>query len=257
MGFFRIFAFPWTPDRNAEFLPLDEQQAAARTGGRLPGFRPFPDDTAEHRAANQRRGEEILRVILEAAGDMAIVAEDLGVVPDYVRETLDKLGIAGFRIPSFCRELDGRYSDPAQYPRLSFTQPSTHDHPPLAAAWAGRWEDMDRGEKAEEQQLELRRAMEFAGLNGEPARDYSDCLHEGTLRAVLRSNSMLAVVMLTDVFAQTARFNAPGSTSSENWSARMAETVEALDRDPKLLAKSRSFARLICETGRGGAVFPS
>jgi 4-alpha-glucanotransferase len=251
MGLFRIYAFPWTPDRNAEFLPLDEQGVAARTGGRLPGFRPFPDDTAEHTAANQRQGEEMLRVILEAAGDITIVAEDLGVVPDYVRQTLDKLGIAGFRIPSFCREPDGRYCDPAQYPRLSFTQPSTHDHPPLAAAWVERWEGVDRGEKAEEQQRELRRAMEFAGLNGEPAREYSDCLHEGTLRAVLRSSSMLAVVMLTDVFAQTARFNAPGSVSSENWSARMTETVEELDRDPKLLAKTRSFARLIRETGRG------
>ena len=186
MGLFRIYAFPWTPDRNAEFLPLDEQGVAARTGGRLPGFRPFPDDTAEHTAANQRQGEEMLRVILEAAGDITIVAEDLGVVPDYVRQTLDKLGIAGFRIPSFCREPDGRYCDPAQYPRLSFTQPSTHDHPPLAAAWVERWEGVDRGEKAEEQQRELRRAMEFAGLNGEPAREYSDCLHEGTLRAVLR-----------------------------------------------------------------------
>ena len=32
-GFFRIYSFPWTPDRNAEFLPLDETQAAAPDRG--------------------------------------------------------------------------------------------------------------------------------------------------------------------------------------------------------------------------------
>jgi len=53
LGFFRIYSFPWTPDRNAEFLPLNEAQAAARTGGRLPGFKQFPDDTPEHKAFNQ------------------------------------------------------------------------------------------------------------------------------------------------------------------------------------------------------------
>ena len=37
----------WTPDRNAEFLPCNETEAADRTGGRLPGFKPYPDDTPE------------------------------------------------------------------------------------------------------------------------------------------------------------------------------------------------------------------
>jgi 4-alpha-glucanotransferase len=253
MGLFRIYAFPWTPERNAEFLPLDEEQAAARTGGRLPGFRPFPDDTPEHAAANQRQGGEILRVILEAAGDMTIVAEDLGVVPDYVRKTMHKLAVPGFRVPALFREPDGRYSDPAQYPRQSLTQPSTHDHPPLAAAWAAHWENIDRGWKVAENQRELRRVMDFAGLDGEPAREYSDSLHQATLRAALRSNSVLAVVMLADVFARTTRFNTPGAASPENWTARMSETVEELDQDPNLLSKTETFTRLVRETGRGKA----
>src|SRR5215472_328798 len=60
LGFFRIYSFPWTPDRNAEFLPLTPQQAAERTGGRLPGFKPQGDDNPGHKAANQAQGEEIL-----------------------------------------------------------------------------------------------------------------------------------------------------------------------------------------------------
>jgi 4-alpha-glucanotransferase len=251
MGFFRIYAFPWTPERNAEFLPLSETEAAARTGGRLPGFRPFPDDTPEHKAANQQHGEEILQFILDFAGPMTIVGEDLGVVPGYVRPTLQQLGIAGFRVPSLFREADGSYSDGAGYPELSLVQPATHDHPPLAAAWASHWRDIDLGRNVPENKLELRRLMRFAGLEEEPPRDFTSRLHEAVLRATLQANSRLAVVMLTDVFARTERFNTPGSISPENWSARAPHTVAEMDRDPNLLAKAQVFARLIRETGRG------
>jgi 4-alpha-glucanotransferase len=250
MGLFRLYAFPWTSDHDADFLPLNPMQAARRTGGRLPGFRPFPDDTAPHAAANQRRGEEFLRVILDAAGKMTIVAEDLGFVPDYVRPTLQKLGIPGFRVPGLCRDPDGSYSDPAGYPRLSVTQPSTHDHPPLAAAWAANWQNIRRGRDTKESRAELRRAMEFAGLQGQPMRKYSDSLHQAMLRAALRSNSDLAVVLLADVFGQTTRCNLPGTVSRKNWSARMTVPVEKLDRDPVLRAKTVSFSKLIRETGR-------
>jgi 4-alpha-glucanotransferase len=251
MGLFRIYAFPWSADRNGEFMPLDESQAAARTGGRLPGFRPFADDTPEHTAANQHQGEEILRVILDAAGDMSIVAEDLGIVPDYIRSSLHKLAIPGFRVPCFFREPDGRYSDPAQYPCLSVVQPATHDHPSLAATWADHWQQIDDGKNVVEHERELRLALDFAGVTAKPEREYSDALREGALRATLRANSILAVVMLADVFGQPIRFNTPGTAYDGNWSARMSETVEELDRDPNLLAKAKTFSRLVCETNRG------
>jgi 4-alpha-glucanotransferase len=254
LGFFRIYSFPWTPDRNQEFLPLDGRQAAAKTGGHLPGFKEFPDDTPEHRHFNQRQGEEILRVLLEASGDTTVIAEDLGVVPDYVPAMLHKLGIPGFRIPAFFREHDGSYSDPAKYPRLSLTQPATHDHPPLAAAWAGLWRNIDAGHNVEENRRELRRFMDFAGLGAEPPpREFTDALHEGYLRRVLQSNSWLAVVLITDLFGQSARFNTPGAVSAENWTTRMDRTVAELDRDPALLAKTKQLTLLLAEANRGVA----
>ena len=251
-GFFRIYSFPWTPDRNAEFLPLDETQAAAGPGGRLPGFKPFPDDTPEHKAANQPQGEEILRVVLEASGDTTIVAEDLGVVPDYLPGTLQKLGIPGFRIPSFFREQDGRYADPAQYPRLSLAQPATHDHPPLAAAWAERWQNIDAGRNVEDNRSDLRLLMDFAGVKDEETpREFTGRLREAYLRAVLQSNSWLVVVMITDVFGQLMRFNTPGTVSPDNWSLRLPKTVKELDEDPVLLARTETYSRLAREAKRG------
>ena len=251
LGFFRIYSFPWTPDRNAEFLPLTEAQAAAKTGGRLPGFKQFPDDTPEHKAANQAQGEELLRMVQEASGETTIVAEDLGVVPDYVPATLVKLSIPGFRIPTLFRDPDGRYSDPKKYPRLSLVQPATHDHPPLAAAWGECWQNIDAGKNVETNRRELRLMMEFAGLtNAEPPREFTYQLHEAYTRTVLQSPSWLAVFQITDVFGMTARFNTPGSVAPTNWTYRLPNTVKELDADPVLLAQTEMFARLAQETGR-------
>ena len=72
-----------------------------RTGGRAPHFVPRDDDTPEHREANKREGEEYLRVIMDEAGAARVAGEDLGVVPDYVRPSLQSLGIAGFKIPQW------------------------------------------------------------------------------------------------------------------------------------------------------------
>jgi len=252
LGFFRIYSFPWTPDRNAEFLPLTEPEAAAKTGGRLPGFRQFADDTPEHKSANQRQGEELLRFVLETSGGTGVIAEDLGLVPDYVPVTLQKLGIPGFRIPSFCREHDGSYSEPAKYPRSSLTQPATHDHPPLAAAWDEYWRNIEAGHNVEEHKRELRRIMRFSRLAAEePPRDFTANLHEAYLRRLAQSNSQFLVLMITDVFGQTARFNTPGAVSDENWSTRMAQTVAELDQDPILLAKTNLFSTLMQKAGRG------
>lgn len=253
LGFFRIYSFPWTPDRNAEFLPLTEAEAAARTGGRLPGFKQFPDDTPEHKAANQAQGEELLRVVLEGSGETTVVAEDLGVVPEYVAPTLEKLGIPGFRIPTLFRERDGSYSDPKQYPRLSLSQPTTHDHPPMAAAWAECWQAIDAGKDVEANRRELRQTMEFAGLRGvEPPREFTDQLHEAFTRTVLQSPSWLAVFQITDVFGMTARFNTPGSVAPTNWTHRLPYTVRELDEDLLLLEQAEMFSRLARESGRAG-----
>src|SRR2546430_11138116 len=94
-GFYRIYAFPWRPRMNKQFLPLDHNQMLQQTGGRAPHFVPRDDETPQNREANKREGEEYLRVVLEEAGGRRVVGEDLGVVADYVRPNLGSLGLAG------------------------------------------------------------------------------------------------------------------------------------------------------------------
>lgn len=255
LGFFRVYAFPWVPERNGEFLGLGEAGAVALTGGRLPGFRPRPDDTPEHKEANRREGVALLRVLAEAAGDAAVVAEDLGVVPDYVPGALAELGMPGFAIPMFRRHPGGGYHHPDSYPPLSVATPGTHDHPPLAAAWADWWRTVKRDPESEagrRARREIDALMEFAALGGkEPPRGFAAALHEGILRATMWCKSWLALVMLTDVFGLEGRFNVPGVARGGNWTFRMPCATGEFERFEPFRVKGDMFARLIKETGRG------
>lgn len=252
LGLFRIYSFPWTPDRNAEFLPLTETEAWDKADGRLPGFKAFPDDTAEHRLANQIQGEELLKMIQEAAGDATVIAEDLGCVPEYVPPTLEKLDIPGFRIPMLFRHHDGAYHSAKEYPRLSLAQPATHDHPPLAAVWKECWDHIDAGKDVEQQHRELRHMMNFAGLNHhQPTREFSDELLLAFTQQMMKSPSWLAIFQITDVFGMTERFNTPGLTSTANWSYRVPFTTKELGSNPDLAAKAKRFAEVAQASGRG------
>jgi 4-alpha-glucanotransferase len=100
LGFFRIYSFPWVPERNQEFLNLTNEEAEKLTEGRLPQFLPRSDEKPEWAEENCEDGRQLLTMILNAAGGAGVVAEDLGsLVPDYVRPLLKELGIPGFTIP--------------------------------------------------------------------------------------------------------------------------------------------------------------
>jgi 4-alpha-glucanotransferase len=244
LGLYRIYSFPWQPSENDAFLPLDETAAAARTGGRLPRFKAFADDTPEHQAANRAQGEELLRMIQDAAGASHVIAEDLGVVPEYVPASLASLGIPGFRIPAFWRHPDGTYDAPWSYPELSVASPATHDFPPLALEWRRLRETAaGSGPEAAAAQRELEAQARYAGLEAPPA-DFSPALHAGWMRAILSCSSRFAIVQITDLFADTARFNTPGAVSADNWAWRLPVPIAELDENPRYAPLTRQFAEL-------------
>jgi 4-alpha-glucanotransferase len=76
LGFYRIYAFPWRPNRNVEFLPLTQAQMLEKTRGRSPHFAPRNDESAENCAANQQEGEEYLQVVLAESGATRVVGDD-------------------------------------------------------------------------------------------------------------------------------------------------------------------------------------
>src|SRR6202522_2412045 len=120
------------PQQDDEFAHLSKEDAKLKAAGREPHFIPRPDETEEDAALNCAEGEALLRMIQEAAGPTAVIAEDLGVVPKYVPPLLEKLGIPGFSIPQFTVDEETReYIPRDEMPLLSIATWGTHDHPPL------------------------------------------------------------------------------------------------------------------------------
>jgi 4-alpha-glucanotransferase len=232
LGFYRIYGFPWTPDRNGEFLPLSGDEARARTAGQSPGFQPRPDDTWENKEANRREGEEYLRVILEEAGAGRVIGEDLGEVPDYVRPNLTHLGIAGYKIPAWEKRHDGSLIPGSDYERLSLVMYGTHDHDTLKATWEQLTRAADQGDGGARHERYI--LAHFAGQHGEPPHEFTPELHHALLRALFCSNSWIAVAMITDLFGRTERFNLPGVAGAGNWSQRLHATVGELYQEPIL-----------------------
>ena len=255
LGFFRIYAFPWKPARNGEFLSLNEEEAAEICGGRLPGFRPRDDHSEENRKKNQMEGERCLRMLQEAAGRADIIAEDLGVVPDYVRPSLKKMGIPGMKVPQW-EFTDGAVTSGLKYPAVSFATYATHDHAPLRVQWEEAGKKMDESESKSPEWWEARNFLQtlcyFAGYkvpdNKIPA--WGDELHYALLKHLSFSNSERIAITITDWLGETERINIPGVRDANNWCYRMKAEVSTLaDSDDWEWLRELS-RKILYETGR-------
>jgi 4-alpha-glucanotransferase len=248
-GFYRIYAFPWRPRMNKEFLPLDKHQMLEKTGGRAPHFVPRDDETAENREANKREGEEYLRVVLQEAGAARVIGEDLGVVPDYVRPNLRSLGIAGFKIPHW--EMHNGMIVPGQmYERLSVATYATHDHEPIRALWNEAFEQppSDSGEQA---RATLEKIALFAGLNSKIGQlDFEKQFYPAIMEALFSCESWIATVMITDLLARKYRFNVPGTKANLNWTRRMQRSIAQLRSSRKERSRMQLIHELLEKTRR-------
>jgi 4-alpha-glucanotransferase len=248
-GFYRIYAFPWRPRMNKQFLPLHQLQMLEKTGGRAPHFVPRDDETPENREANKRDGEEYLRVVLQEAGAMRVIGEDLGVVPDYVRPSLRSLGIAGFKIPQW-ETHDGMIIPRQMYERLSVATYATHDHEPLRALWdeAFAQPGSNSGEQA---RVTLEKIALFAGLNARiDELDFEKQFFPAFMEALFQCDSWIAIVMITDLLARTYRFNVPGTKANLNWTRRMQRPVAQLRSSRKEKKRMQLIHEVLQKTGR-------
>jgi 4-alpha-glucanotransferase len=248
-GFYRIYAFPWRPRMNKQFLPLDHNQMLEQTGGRAPHFVPRDDETPHNREANKREGEEYLRVVLEEAGGMRVVGEDLGVVPDYVRPNLRSLGIAGFKIPQW-EGLDGMIVPGDKYERLSVATYATHDHEPIRALWDQAFAHPIPN-AAEQSRATLEKIALFAGLNSQiDELDFEKDFYPAIMEALFKCESWIAMVMITDLLARKYRFNVPGTKANLNWTRRMHRSIAQLRSSRKEQRRMRLIRDLLERAGR-------
>ncbi|HZS18325.1 MAG TPA: 4-alpha-glucanotransferase [Candidatus Udaeobacter sp.] len=248
LGFYRIYAFPWRPRRNKEFLPLNQQEMLERTAGRAPHFAPRNDEAAENCKANQREGEEYLRVLLEEAGATRVIGEDLGMVPDYVRPSLQSLGIAGFKIPQW-EVRDGRVIPGHEYEKLSVATYATHDHKPIRALWEEAVERQT--DTSDQSRFDLAKIALFAGLDPNvQGLDYEKEFCPAIMEALFKSESWIAVVMITDLLGRKYRFNVPGTQANLNWTRRIRRSIAQLRSSRKQQSRMQFIHKLLQKTGR-------
>jgi 4-alpha-glucanotransferase len=248
LGFYRLYAFPWRPARNKQFLSLDWDEMLARTGGRAPHFAPCDDSTSENCEANRREGEEYLRVVLEESGSTRVIGEDLGTVPDYIRPNLRSLGIAGFKIPHW--EVHHERVTPGnEYERISVATYATHDHKPLRKLWEEAVEHPTS--TSEQARAELNKIAEFAQIRPEgEAINFGTHFFPAVMEALFKCESWIAVVMLTDLLRRKYRFNVPGTAARANWTRRMQRTIAQLRNSQRERARMRLIRELLEKTGR-------
>lgn len=259
LGFYRIYSFPWNPVRNAEFLPLSQEEAAKRCGERLPGFRPRADHNEESKRANRAEGEKYLRMILEAADGAEVIAEDLGTVPDYVRPSLAELGIAGMKVPQW-EFTDGRVSSSLHYPTLSFATYASHDHAPMRAQWEQQRQRMFESDHGGHDYWEARNFLEtlcaFAGIERHDGEipEYTPEIWTKLFRELSMSNSDRVAFLINELLFDTERINVPGVMDGTNWSYRVPVSAKELTTGKDYWELRENLKNLLNETGRSRRV---
>jgi len=212
VGFFRIWAIPLGRKANeGAYLPADERMWIPQ-------------------------GKKIMKMMLEAA-PLLPIGEDLGTVPDEVRQALTELGIPGTKVMRWERKWheDRSFIPHQEYNPVSMTTVSTHDSDTIQLWWRHAPKE----------------AKHFAYEKG---WDYKPFLtleqNEEILRDSHHSSSLFHINLLMEYLAhfpalissnpQDERINVPGRSSTLNWTYRFRSSTEELLRNEPLKTFIRS-----------------
>lgn len=218
VGFFRIWAIPIG--------------ASARDGRFVPGD---PATWIAH-------GDQLLRMMIQSSS-MLPLAEDLGVIPDGVRDCLHRLGICGTKVMRWERA----WNSPGQpyipydcYDPISMTTVSTHD-----STTVQQWWNEDPGS-----------AQAFCHYkNWHYQTDLSLDQHHKILYDSHHTQSLFHINLLQEYMVQLPdikmgtfedqRINIPGLVAPRNWSFRFPLSVDDIVNHQGLKNLIRSLL-LIC-----------
>jgi 4-alpha-glucanotransferase len=194
-------------------------------------------------------GERVLRAF--QASDAEIIAEDLGVIPDFVRESLAGLGIPGYRVFRWERhwhQKDQPFRDPAEYPPASVATSGTHDTEPLVIWWEQAAADerlaaLDIPSVRDRMSIDARaRAVSESTLTPD--------VRAALLEALSASGSDLLILPIQDVFGWRARINQPATVGEQNWTWKLPWPGDRLLSEPEALEVAGQLRDLAVRYGR-------
>ncbi len=180
----------------ADIVRIDHFRAFA-------GYWEVPADAATAAAGGWRTGpgHELFDALHRALGDLPLVAEDLGLISEDVRQLRRDLGLPGMRVLQFGLEEGGGEHLPRDWEPNLVVYTSTHDSD-TSCGWF----------EALEPEIRQRVERELGGA-GE--------INWAMIRAVMNSAADTVVVPLQDVLGlgSEGRFNTPGLAEG-NWAWR-------------------------------------
>jgi len=202
--------------------------------------------------------DDLLRLLtLESHRHQAIVlGEDLGTVPEGLREKLIARSMLGMRVLLF--EQDNTHFKPIlDWPDNALATTSTHDLPTLNGWWHGRdidWNarlnlidangEIEWRHHREREREGLRRALSQDPQNFREESHETDQVLDASVRFLGHTRAPLVLLPLEDALGIEQQANLPGTIDAHpNWSRRLAVNSEALLDDPDA---SRRLELLAC-----------
>ncbi|HEY8535832.1 MAG TPA: 4-alpha-glucanotransferase [Vicinamibacterales bacterium] len=215
VGFFRTYSRP-LGETTGDFEPADEESQIAL-------------------------GERLLKLFLETGAQ--VTAEDLGSIPDFVRESLARFGVPGYKVLRWERDwrTDGQpFIPPSAYPAVSVATTSTHDITPLAVWWTEMTDD----------EREAFGRLLSADIAAE--RSFTPAVRDAVLELVYAAGSDLLLLPIQDVFGWPDRINTPATINEKNWRWRVPLAIEELETDGVALERADALRAMAARSGRLG-----
>lgn len=213
IGFFRIWAIPIGGfPKDGHFIPTDTTL--------------WPS-----------RGREILEKMLEFTPILPI-GEDLGIVPDIVRDTMKQLEICGTKVIRFERDWqkDFIFIPYDQYEPFSMTTVSTHDSETIT----GWWNHYPEEAKAFSEFKNWK--FESILSNDKLFEILKDSYHTSSMFHINHLHELLALIPdLVSENPDDERINVPGTLLPTNWTYRYRISMEEIQLHEKLNEKIKNL----------------
>jgi 4-alpha-glucanotransferase len=181
-----------------------------------------------------------------------VIGEDLGTVPDAMRDAMERFGLYHYKVLFFEKARDGQFIAPHHYAQRALAVVTTHDLPPFKSWWQSddivlRQQLQLYPDEATRQQvlherehdrrlllLALTRAALWQWQEHEALPAYSHALMRAAYLYAGLSRSALVVIQPEDLLHMIDPVNVPGtSTQHANWqrklSTDLSETLQSPD----------------------------
>ncbi len=182
-----------------------------------------------------------------------IIGEDLGTVPDAMRNAMERFALYHYKVLFFEKARDGQFIAPHDYPANALAVVTTHDLPPFKSWWQGddialretlklypdeATRDQVKRERDHDRHL-LMQALTRTGLwhwqSHEAVPAYSFALMRAAYLYAGLSRAALLVVQPEDLQNMIDPVNVPGtSTEHPNWQRKLSEDLALTLSNPEV-----------------------